>query len=176
MKILNRLYEVLDHPFTKILDHQMIADLENHIKQNNGSGDTFSNIKAHKLEGDNGHLMSYVRNGALEVHHMDKNNSAGELTSTTDRPNPRFYSTMLHHIKSEALDKGRSARVLSPKDSKLSTHYTSFISKLAKRTGHHIDKNIERSMGHDYDAITIHPKGYTVSLKEYVMQNILHLI
>src|SRR3990170_6444464 len=93
------LLEIFDKPWSMSHDDEMTERAKNHIQSKRDSNEEFSNIRAHKLEGDNGHLISFVRNGKLEAHHIDKNEESGEMTSHSDKPNPRFVSTMMHHLK-----------------------------------------------------------------------------
>lgn len=166
------LVEVFDKPWTKEHDPEMTKRVVDSIAAKKEPNDTYANVKAHKLEGDNGHLISFVRNGALEAHHIDKNESSHGITGKS-KPNPRFYSTMIEHLKTQALDKGRSARITSLRDSPLSKHYDSIATKLAKKHGYPIDKKTDRGMGKDLDVIEIHPKGYTRNLEELLNKIIL---
>lgn len=170
------LTEVFDHPWTKEYDHDMTTKLKDHIAANKEPHEEFNNIKAHKLEGDNGHLMSYHRNGALEVHHMDKDFNSGdkEKTEKDTKPNPRFYSTMIHHMKEHGLDKGKPVRVVSPKDSKLSTKYKKVVGKLAKRDGYETTHSSDTSLGSHYDTIEIkkkHVPSHWDKLKESILSD-----
>lgn len=164
---LKLILEVFDKPWEYSRDEEMTRDVNTHILKNKTKDETFTNVAAHKLEGENGHLISYVRNGILEVHHLDKNLESGELHRNKHMPNPRFYSTMIHHLKKYALDKGRSARILSPVGSNLSKRYNIITQKMAAKHGHKIEHSVEHSLGHEHNSILIHPIGYRKGLEEH---------
>lgn len=164
---LRLILEMFDKPWSHSPDDDMTRHVTTHIFKNKHKDETFTNIKAHRLEGKNGHLISYVRNGALEAHHVDRDFESGELHSGTEKPNPRFYSTMIHHLKTHALDKGRAARILSPHNSPLSKRYDSVTRKLATKHGHKLEHSVEQSLGHTYNSILIHPIGYKKGLEEH---------
>lgn len=107
------------------------------------NGHSITNVNVHKIEGDNGYLTSYVRNGLLEVHHNDVDGESGKLHKNTEKPNPKFYSTIIHHYKKYGLNKGRQVRVSAEKDSDLDEHYTSLVSKLAKKHRYEIEHGEE---------------------------------
>jgi hypothetical protein len=151
--------EVFDNPWDKEHDEHMTNEMQHFLSNHKEPHESFNNVKAHKLEGDNGHLISYTRNGVLEVHHLDKDQNSGEIQNG-NKPNPRFYSTMIEHLKTHGLDKGRPVKVVSTKDSVLSKHYKNIIPKITKREGYEIEHGEDSSLGNKVDTITIHPKGY----------------
>jgi hypothetical protein len=102
----------------------------------------------------------------LEAHHLDKDQHAGHPIHISDKPNPRFYSTMISHMQKHGLDKGRAVRVVSHKDSILSKRYKSIVDKLCKKHGYRAFKGVDHTLGHDMDKIYIHPSSYRIGLSE----------
>lgn len=120
------LYELFDKPWSKEVDFQASEFYKNDAPKHY-VGYKITNVKAHKLEGDNGHLLSFHRDGVLEAHHIHKSGVSGKMLST-GKNNPRFVSTMIHHLKTEGLDKGRPVRV-STTNSEQAKHYRRIIDK-----------------------------------------------
>ncbi len=161
MKLKNLIYEIFDNPYsTEPADKVTTDAVLNTIAKHKNDDENIGNVKVHKLEGNNGHLITYTRNKSFEIHHINANNESGEMIHIKDT-NPRFISTILHHIKTNALDKDRSAKIVSPKDSTLSNHYERIINKLSKKHGFKYEKGSENTLGKDRDVFTIHPKHYT---------------
>lgn len=100
------LAELFDKPWTKTKDHNLTSKIkELHKRGEIFKGDQVHNIKAFKLEGDNGHMLSYGRNGALEVHHHDKDGVSGEMHNEAKKANPRFVATMKQHLEEKGLNR-----------------------------------------------------------------------
>lgn len=142
------LFELFDKPWNKEYD----SDLTNFYKQDihkHYEGYHISNVIAHKLEGNNGYLLSFQRNGVLEAHHISKEFESGRMLGNHKKCNPRFYSTMINHLKVEGLDKGREIRVTT-NDQTQARHYRYLIDK---KFGddydvHHYDEQVGQHLLH----------------------------
>lgn len=74
-----------------------------------------TNIHVYKLEGNNGHLVSFHRDGILEAHHSNGAGESGVMNPST-KPNPRFYSTTIHHLETNGINKGRAVNICTAND------------------------------------------------------------
>lgn len=153
------LNEVFDKPWSMTEDPIMKHDMIYHYSKiaHDHPEEKISAVKAYRLEGNNGHLVSIVRNGMTEIHHIDKNDESGIIHDDNVKPNPRFYSTMIHHIKTKILDRSHAVRLVTPKDSDLSARYKSIAEKLKKKHNYKIDYKDDKFAGNEKDVIEIRP-------------------
>jgi len=87
-----------------------------------------------------GHLTSFKRNGAYEIHH-----AVGEISGEmihSDKPNPKFVATMLHHAKG-LLDQGHSVRIVGHKENGMFDHYRKIAKALARKHGYNVSAPTE---------------------------------
>lgn len=146
MKTVSQLLtELFDKPYHMEKDDAMTELAKQNVHGNFHDTDKITSVNAHKLEGDNGHLVSFMRNGSFEAHHIDKNMKSGELTNHKN-VNPRFVSTMIHHLKTHGLDKGRSVRVHAPEH--LQRHYRVIAKKIMKDYPNHKMEETEETTKH----------------------------
>jgi hypothetical protein len=92
----------------------------------------------YELGGDpktHGNLTSYKRKGAYEIHH-DVRNVSGEMLHS-DKPNPRFVATMVHHAKG-LIDQGHSVRIVGHKENGMFDHYHRIAKALARKNGYNV--------------------------------------
>lgn len=156
LKILN---EVFDKPWSYEKDEDMTNRIKKYYSRPEWSNHTINNIAAHKLEGNNGHLISIKRDGLLEVHHLDKDENSGVLHKDSTNSNPRFYGTMIHHLKTYGLDKGRPVRVSTAADTALDKHHTAIAEKLSKKHDYRLKHNYEDLPIGKFHNIEIHHKN-----------------
>lgn len=164
------LNEIFDKPWSMRFDKHMTEHVKHHIENHKNVDEHIGNIQVHKLEGLNGHLISYTRNHILEAHHISLDGDTGKISHVRD-VNPRFISTMIHHLKVNGLDKGRSVRVVAPLNSPLKKHYDKFIKHYATKHNHKTDDEDINSMGSNLHSTLIHPHGYSRTVEEMIKEN-----
>lgn len=165
MRFKEYLAEIFDTKWKHEVDPDMTEKVKNHYATHPSyKGQKYTNVTAHKLEGDNGHMISCLRNGMLEVHHMDKDLDSGEIKNH-HKMNTKFVSTMMDHMKTHALDKARPARISATKD--MYNHLLPIAHRLAKKHGYHIkETGTENVGGREVHNAEIHHQGKLDSLKE----------
>ena len=127
----NFLVELFDKPWNKKFDQHTTNLIKQHLATHPlYKNKSFVNVQAHKLEGNNGHLVSYIHKGMLEVHHLDVDGDSGTVKNHK-KINPRFISTFFQHAHEHALSKGKPVRLSMTDDIHSSMH--GIISKLAKK-------------------------------------------
>lgn len=169
-KVKDFLNEVFDNPWKHEIDHhetEYAKSYMNSVKARNPHEDIIM-VRAHKLEGDNGHLISYIRNGAYEVHHLNVNHESGFISQDAShrKPNPRFYSTMIDMIKKNALDKSKKARITTDSD-ELFKRYKSVSRKLKEKHGYHVEYQDDNFDGKTQKSIIISPRP-KLAIKEFL--------
>jgi len=130
------LIELFDKPW-KLEDHSKTPNgqlFKNHIKSITG---THIGFKFFKAEGDNGHVLEYAHNGAIEIHHLDKDFVSGEKpVIPSNKPNPRFIATMKNRIENHVEHNRHRVRVVAPDN--LINNYHRIAHSLAKKNGYHV--------------------------------------
>jgi hypothetical protein len=147
------LLELFDKPYKATFDVHNTALVKQQVRDNKLPIET-EDLRVHTLEGDNGNLISYHRDGALEVHHSDSNDISGVLHKA-NKPNPRFIATMIEHLKHRGLDRGHKVRIVANND--LHKHYVKIVDRLNKKYKYKIEHNKETINGVEANTITIHP-------------------
>ena len=147
--------EMFDKPWSLEKDHDM-TEFHKKDAPEVYKGYKITNVNTHKIEGHRGHLLSFQRDGILEAHHIPPGGEVG-IEHGGNVPNPRFYSTMIHHLKTNGLDKGRSVRVCTT-DERLAHNYRNFISRKFGAT-HKVSHYEEHINGHRIFTSHISPKG-----------------
>ena len=99
--------------------------------------------KAHDEKGEQqGHVLEFAHNGAMEVHHLDNDLESGFMKDSK-KPNPRFISTMLDRINHHVNEKSRKVRVVGKAG--MIDHYEKIGKKIVSK-----NKNMEMSSLEDY--------------------------
>ena len=166
--------EMFDKPWKMIYDNDKTDQAKEILKTSDiHKDDSISYVRVHKLEGNNGHTISYYRNGALEIHHHDNSGASGKMHERPMRPNPRFISTMKHHLETEGLQKGHSVRMLAS-DDRMANHYHNIAKKIVSKNSKkswRVHRHITMVAGKEIHNIEIHPYNpmtemFTELLKE----------
>lgn len=139
------LLEIFDKPWKSEYNKEASEKLRE-LKKDSGE----TGHKIHQLEGNNGHVLTYKKNGFTEIHHIANSGMSGIISNMhSDKEpeesgaNPRFYSTMIHHAK-EHLEKGHGVMIKGPQH--LLKHYRKVADKFKKdyKVEHHDDHTIIR--------------------------------
>jgi hypothetical protein len=116
-----------------------------------------SSVKVYDLGDDNGKMITYVRNGALEVHHQDNSGISGVLHLGRNKPNPRFVGTMMRHLLKHGLEKSHPVRIIAKQ--KLFVRYKSLIDKLLNQKLYRVVYSEETVDGQVVETATIYPRN-----------------
>lgn len=124
----NFLQESFDSPHEKT---EIFPNLNHEAMKHAGVSD----YREYELGTDskNGNLVSYKRKGSYEIHHTVGDISGKMIHS--DKPNPRFVATMLHHAKG-LIDAGHSVRIVGPTETGMFDHYHRIAKALARKHGY----------------------------------------
>ena len=68
-----------------------------------------------------GHILEFHNKGAIEIHHLDKNNDSGKINSDANKPNPRFIATMKQRVDHHT-GNGHSVRIVGT-DKMINTYH-----------------------------------------------------
>lgn len=92
-----------------------------------------------------------------------------DLTTKAQKANPRFISTMKHHLEIEGLNKGRLVRIISTPE--LFHHYRHIVRKLNK-DGHYREQYGEENHGgKTYHYVELHHKNQMTESIRHIFIN-----
>lgn len=123
MKFKEYLVELFDKPWSA----ERVKDISDQL--NSAKADGKTNHHFYKLEGENGFLHTFKKDGYTEIHHIAANGMTGiisDISSGKSGANPRFYSTMINHAK-QHLEKGHGIKISAPQH--LLKHYRILTNK-----------------------------------------------
>jgi hypothetical protein len=122
------LTEVLDKPWelTPVRHGPVFNKIQTSVKADHPKA---NQLRVYKAEGDNGHVIEFSHNGAIEIHHADKNFDSGQLHAGASNPNPRFISTMFSRLKHHVNDNLNPVRITGRP--KLFNHYHRIVKRMA---------------------------------------------
>ena len=159
MKTLLNFQEYLIEMFDNPWDLEDISDttLGKNIHYSVKAQGNASRIKSYKAEGDNGYVVEFAKDKAMEIHHLDGNFSGGYMNPSASRPNPRYISTMMHRVKIH-LDSGFPVRVTGT--DAMFPHYHRIGKILARKHGYELSEpKSDVHQGHSVKSYMIHPKN-----------------
>lgn len=131
MIIENKKFEVSNHlkidikgwrKITSLTEEALIESLNYKPTINDVSADFnipegLNNFKVHETE-DGDSLISFDKDGSTEIHHANKDDVSGKITSGSDAkngPNSRFVSSMFH-LGNQFLKDGKKVRIVAPNE------------------------------------------------------------
>lgn len=168
MKTLLNFREYLIEMFDKPWDLEDISDttLGRNIDRSAKAQAKVDRVRSYKAEGDNGYIIEFAKNKAMEIHHLDSDFSGGYMNPSAARPNPRYISTMMHRAKTH-LDSGFPVRVTGTEA--MFHHYHRIGKMLARKHGYELSKpKSDTYQGHSVKSYVIQPKNSMKHITEAV--------